>query len=56
MDDIIKDLIKNDPYIYAMEFEDDILCLIDAIKDIHPYTQDGMDVKQEILNKLYREF
>lgn len=50
-----KELLEDFPYMYVIEFEEDILYLIDAIKSIHPYTEDGKIVKRELLNKLYNE-
>ena len=38
---------------YINEFEIDIENLIDAVKNVCIYTEDGEKVKNEILSKLY---
>jgi len=40
-------------FFYIQNFEIDIENLIDAIKNVDTYTEDGEEVKNEILNKLY---
>lgn len=40
---------------YMEIYDDDIMALIEAIRDIEMYTKDGADVKRELLNILYYE-
>jgi uncharacterized protein YnzC (UPF0291/DUF896 family) len=44
-----------DMFSYIQKFQIDIENLIDAIKNVDIYTQDGEDIKNELLNKLYNE-